>query len=382
MGLEELMRGKSLILAGALWLCPVVHAQEAAAGAEAVAASGTLTGYISTGYHFGLDRGGAPFALSPKHRAAWSLDVIGLSLRHPLDEWLFDAGYRIDLWLGPDAEHLDTGPSDHTMEIRQAFIDLRLPLVDPIAAGEARSIDLRIGVFDSPLGYESLDRHLNPHYTHSWGFTIEPTVHTGLLAMYPGVDALENDESDYLLSLGVANTVSPRINGAAQDVDRKTLLAGLTWRLPDSLGPLGDSIFSAGYVNGHPLNGTATVENLYLGLGLPLPSDRWRMGLVYDARMLKGAGNDDSVFGLYLGRRLNERLWLNLRGEIFRDGDRLFSAESSAEQTDGHGLTATLDYQLWENVISRLEYRWDHYDSPVNGRENAQALHLNLIYEF
>jgi len=98
--------------------------------------------------------------------------------------------------------------------------------------------------------------------------------------------------------------------------------------------------------------------------------------------MLKGAGNDDSVFGVYLGRRLNERLWLNLRGEIFRDGDRLFSAESSAEQTDGHGLTATLDYQLWENVISRLEYRWDHYDSSVNGRENAQALHLNLIYEF
>ena len=211
------MRGKILILAGALWLCPVVHAQEAAAGAEAVAASGTLTGYISTGYHFGLDRGGAPFALSPKHRAAWSLDVISLSLRHPLDEWLFDAGYRIDLWLGPDAEHLDTGSANNTLEIRQAFIDLRLPLVDPIAAGEARSIDLRIGVFDSPLGYESLDRHLNPHYTHSWGFTIEPTVHTGLLAMYPGVDTLENDESDYLFSLGVANTVSPRINGTAQD---------------------------------------------------------------------------------------------------------------------------------------------------------------------
>ena len=376
------MRAKILILAGGLWLCPLGHAQEAAAGAEAVAASGTLTGYISTSYHFGPDRGGAPFALAPKHRSAWSMDVFGLSLRQPLDDSLLDAGYRIDLWAGPDAAHLDTGVTDHTLEIRQAYLDFRLPIADPFEAGEARSIDLRIGVFDSPLGYESLDRHLNPHYTHSWGFTIEPTVHTGLLAMYPGVDAMERDESNYLFSLGVANTVSPRINGTAENVDRKTLLAGLTWQLPESLGPLGGSVFSAGYVNGRALTGAAAIEHLYLGLGLPLPPDRWRMGLVYDARMLEGAGNDDSVFGVYLGRRLNDQLWLNLRGEIFRDGDRLFSAESSAEQTDGHGITATLDYRLWENVISRLEYRWDHYDSPVNGRRNSQTLHLNLIYKF
>jgi hypothetical protein len=376
------MRGNILILAGGLCLCPFSHAQEAAAGAEAVAASGTLTGYLSTGYHFGLDRGGAPFALAPKNRSAWSLDVIGLSWRLPLDDSLLDAGYRIDLWAGPDAAHLDTGASDHTLEIRQAYLDLRLPIADPIDAGEARSIDLRIGAFDSPLGYESLDRHSNPHYTHSWGFTIEPTVHTGLLAMYPGVDAMEHDESNYLLSLGVANTVSPRINGTAENVDRKTLLAGLTYLLPESLDPLGGSVFSVGYVNGRALTGAAAIEHLYLGLGLPLPTDRWRMGLVYDARMLAGPGNDDSVFGVYLGRRLNDRLWLNLRGEIFRDGDRLFSAESSAEQTDGHGITATLVYQLWENVISRLEYRWDHYDAPVNGRRNSQALHLNLIYQF
>jgi len=112
------------------------------------------------------------------------------------------------------------------------------------------------------LGYESLDRNLNPHYTHSWGFTIEPTVHTGLLAMYPGVDAMEHGESNYLLSLGVANTVSPRINGTAENVDRKTLLAGLTYLLPESLGPLGGSVFSVGYVNGRALTGAAAIEHL------------------------------------------------------------------------------------------------------------------------
>ena len=376
------MRARIVILFGWLSFSALLHAQEAAAGANALAASTTLSGYVSTSYHFGPDGGNDPYALAPANRNAFSLDVIGLSIRRPLDEWLFDTGFRVDLWLGPDASLLDSGASASTVELRQAYIDLRVPIADPREAGGARSLDLRLGVFDSPLGYESLDRNLNPHYTHSWGFTIEPTLHTGLLAMYPGVDALENGESDYLFSFGVANTIDPRINATAQNEDRKTFLAGLTWLLPDSFGPLDGTAFSAGYVNGRARTGAKTDQNLYLGVGLPLPSDRWSLGLVYDARILDGAGNDDSVFGAYLGHRLNDKLSLNLRGEIFQDGAKLFNSESGAEQTDGHGLTATLDYRLWENVTSRLEYRWDHTDSLVNGRHDSQALHLNLIYEF
>ena len=320
------MRVRIVILFGWLSFSTILHAQEAAAGANALAASTSLSGYVSTSYHFGPDGGSDPYALAPANRNAFSLDVVGLSIRRPLDEWLFDTGFRVDLWLGPDAALLGSGASANTMELRQAYIDLRVPIADPRDAGEARSLDLRLGVFDSPLGYESLDRNLNPHYSHSWGFTIEPTLHTGLLAMYPGVDALENGESDYLFSLGVANTIDPRINGVAENVDRKTLLAGLTWLLPESFGPLGDTAFSAGYVNGRARTGAEPIQNLYLALGLPLRSDDWSLGLVYDARILGGAGNDDSVFGAYLGHRLNDKLSLNLRGELFRDGDKLFSS--------------------------------------------------------
>ncbi len=376
------MRARVIVLSGWLWLSSLVPAQEAPASVHALAASATLSGYVSSGYHFGPDGGSDPFALAPTHRDAFSLDVVGLSLQRPLDEWLFDAGFRIDLWLGPDASLLNSGITGNTVELRQAHFDLRMPIADPRDAGGPYSLDLRLGVFDSPLGYESLDRNDNPHYTHSWGFTIEPTLHTGLLAMYPGVDALENGESDYLFSLGVANTIDPRINGAPENVDRKSLLAGLTWLLPESFGPLRGTAFSAGYVNGKARTGAETVQNLYLALGLPLPSDRWTLSLVYDTRMPEGAGEDDSVLGVYLGHRLNDKLSLNLRGEIFRDGDKLFASEGGAEQTDGHSLTATLDYRLWDNVISRLEYRWDHTDQPVNGRDNTQAFHVNLIYEF
>ena len=369
-----------IILAGSF--CRSSRAQEAAAGAEALAASTSLSGYVSTSYHFGSGTGAFPFALSPKNRNAFSLNVIGFSLHKPLDEWLFDSGFRVDLWAGPDASKLDTGSSGSTVEIRKAFLDLRIPIADPRRTGGARSVDLRIGAFDSPLGYESLDRNRNPHFSHSWGFTIEPTVHTGLLAMYPGVDVLENGESDYLLSLGVANSVDPRINGGPPNTDRKSFLAGLTWLVPEGFGPLKGTALSAGYVNGRARTGSSPVQNLYLAAGLPLPSDAWTLAFTYDARILYGEGNDDSVVGTHLGYQASEKLQLYLRGELFQEGAKLFSAESPAEQTDGLSLTATAQYQLWEHVISRVEYRWDHTDSRLNGRFNSQAWHLNLIYNF
>ena len=59
-------------------------------------------------------------------------------------------------------------------------------------------------------------------------------------------------------------------------------------------------------------------------------------------------------------------------------------------------FTATAQYNLWANVISRLEFRWDHVEhgnffgvrnrEPTGGgcalRDNDFLLALNLIYQF
>ena len=205
------------------WLASLsLNAQEAPAAANALAASPSLSGYVSTTYHLERGAGNRNYRNADSVGSGWSLDHVALSLHLPLNEWLFDAGYRIDAWLGPDASLLESGSSsDNTVELRQAYIDFRIPLADP-RNGDARSIDLRAGLFDNPFGYESLDRNLNPHHTHSWGFTIEPTLHTGLLLMYPGVDVLENGEADYLLTLGTANTTDLETNAAAENDNRKT----------------------------------------------------------------------------------------------------------------------------------------------------------------
>ena len=98
--------------------------------------------------------------------------------------------------------------------------------------------------------------------------------------------------------------------------------------------------------------------------------------------MIDGDGNDDSVWGGYVKYQLNNKTSLNLRGEVFQDGTRLFSSESAAEQSDGYGLTTTLNYRLSENVLSRAEWRWDHTEVRVNGDHDTQSWSLSLIYEF
>jgi hypothetical protein len=386
MGVEVGMRG--LILFGLL-LSGSARAQDAAQTAPALAASATLSGYVSTGYRWGPGTGNFAYGLSgtTSRANAFSLDVVALSLHRPMVNWILDSGYRVDLWLGPDASDLDTGSTSNSAELRQAYLDLRFPLVNPLTSGETTSLDLRIGTFNSIVGFESPDHNANAHYTRSWGYTIQPTVHTGIIAFFPGtgrpgVDPLYEWDSRYQIALGVANTTDPRINGTPANADRKTLLAGFMWELPEALGLLGGSRFSLGYVNGRARTGSDPIQNLFLGLGLLPNSEKWNLSLTHDSRILPGAGNDDSVFGLYVGRRLSDDLTLSARAEIYQEGSKLYSGESAAEQTDGQGLTLTLNYKIWDNVISRLEYRWDNTDEPVNGRHNNQGFHLNFIYEF
>ena len=91
-----------LVSLGATW----AQAQEAPVGADSLSASTTLSGYVSTSYHGGTGSGKYPYALSHENRSSFTLDVVGLSFQRPLDEWLWDTGFRVDLWLGPQASGL------------------------------------------------------------------------------------------------------------------------------------------------------------------------------------------------------------------------------------------------------------------------------------
>jgi len=94
----------------------------------------------------------------PSKADGFNLDVIQLRIEKPLDEADWAAGYRIDLWAGPDANTLGTkstlaaGSGDFA--IRQAYVALRMPV--------GNGIDWKVGVFDSIIGYESVESGIIP----------------------------------------------------------------------------------------------------------------------------------------------------------------------------------------------------------------------------
>jgi hypothetical protein len=50
-----------------------------------------------------------------------------------------------------------------------------------------------MGVFNTIIGYESFESYLNPNYGRSYGWQIEPTQHTGLLASYQLSEAFRRE---------------------------------------------------------------------------------------------------------------------------------------------------------------------------------------------
>ncbi|HIG82211.1 MAG TPA: hypothetical protein EYQ62_11335, partial [Verrucomicrobiales bacterium] len=107
---------------------------------------------------------------------------VDLKLSSAQGDGAMDTGYTVELWMGPGAQSIGTADAatEGTVELMQANIDLRIS-----------GIDLKIGQFGTVVGAETYDYTSNTFYTHSWGFAVEPTHHTGLLASYTVSDDLQ-----------------------------------------------------------------------------------------------------------------------------------------------------------------------------------------------
>src|SRR6478672_13044329 len=102
----------ALIAAGLVSWPAVIHAEEKGNFVQTALASTTLSGYVDTSaqWNFGTGNGHLPpykFG-GPDKADGFNLDVVQLRLDKPLDESSWAAGYRVDLWLGPDANTLGT----------------------------------------------------------------------------------------------------------------------------------------------------------------------------------------------------------------------------------------------------------------------------------
>ena len=396
-----------LTAVGMASLPAVVQAEEKASSVMTALSSTTISGFVDTSVEWNPGTGNANppgYIYNKGKQDGFNLNKVKLRLERPIDDSQWGAGYRVDLLFGPDANVFGTtssGFATSDFAIQQAYVALHTPV--------GNGLDLKVGVFDSIIGYESHDGPNNPNYTRSYGTTIEPHTHTGILATY--------NASDWFgLAAGIANTVGPTINARANPPKAesyKAYLVSMALTAPESFGFLKGSTLYAGLVSGFNGNkigaGSTTLTNVdqtswYVGTTLTTPVTGLKVGASYD---YLGVGSQSGVantyygnnFAVYASAEATEKLSFHTRAEYFWQ-NRLYAGPTLPAQV--FELTETIQYDLWKNVLSRLEFRWDHqagtansavgtpdraYGGDLNGtgvpsKKNAVLIAANIIYKF
>jgi len=397
---------------GMVSMASVVQAEEKPNMVQTMLDSTMLSGYVDTSAQWnpGTGNGRLPdykFG-GPGKADGFNLDVLQIRIEKPLDPTEWSAGYRVDLWAGPDANVAGTqsfGPGSEggtaaDFAVKQAYIALRIPI--------GNGLDWKIGVFDSIIGYESDQGPSNPNYTRSYGHSFEPQTFTGVLASYRFCEA-------FALSAGIANTKGPGINSRAFGEDgkaesSKTYMASFLVTAPESMGFLGGSTLEAGFVNGlDDQEGRADYDqnsaSYYVGATLATPISGLRLGGAFDYLDVHNLRGETYSLAGYTSFQATEKLSLHFRGEYLRDRgqQKFFTTDftdpaASTNPDRVLALTATAQYDLWKNVVSRLEFRWDHSlsgqrvwgtartdevgDTVGGSLRNEWLLAANVIYKF
>jgi len=369
---------------GVVSIGSVARAEEAQMNAVQTAlASTVISGYVDTSYEhqFDPDKEYPGFSIPFRGNGTsklngFNLNVVKLSLEKAMDESEWASGYKVDLLFGPDAVNYNTSAnasSGSDFAIKQAYVALRTPV--------GNGIDWKMGVFDTIIGYESFEAGNNPNFTRSWGYAVEPTQHTGLLGTYR-----VNDNVSF--SAGLANTLYSGINARNNELgtdsySRAAWMASVSVTAPDSMGALTGSTLYAGLVGGFA-GGNEDQVNYYVGFTLATPVAGLKLGGAFDyvsnTQGLEGA--DTWVAGLYASYQATEKLSLHVRGE-YGSADAnspVFLGSGSDEKV--WGLTGTMQYALWNNVVSRLELRYDNVNPDSGNDETGVGAYVNVIYKF
>jgi hypothetical protein len=388
-----------LAAAGIVSLASVVQAEEAQSQVLTALSSTTLSGYVDTSaiWHLGkgnglvaraFDQGSAqgatPTAAGFNKQDGFNLNAVKLTLEKPLDDGQWAAGYHVGLMFGPDANALASNSAftpSSDFAIKDAYVTLRAPV--------GNGLEFKVGLWTELLGYEVTESLNNPNYSRSWGFFLEPILHTGVLASYKFNDSVS-------LSGGVVDNgvASNAINSRPALESKKSYTGMLTLTAPESFGFLKGATVSLTVLDSGIAGGKNPI-NYYAGGTIPTPIEGLTVGVAYDYRA-NGAFNSsyENAIGGYLIYQATEKLKFASRTEYATGSPgtwgitpALNAAGTEWQNVRLLGETFTIDYALWANVITRAELRWDHSLSGqrmflTGNARNSLSLALNVIYKF
>jgi len=369
-----------LAAVGAISMASAVRADEAApklSQLNTAVSSTVISGYVDVAAQWNAGNPGKttaanqPIGLSTGKVDGFNLNSVTISLDKPLDESQWASGYHIDLNWGTDAAAF--GANGAGAPVRQAYVTMRTPV--------GNGIDWKLGAFDGVTGYEVNTGYANPNYTRSYGYQVNPASELGFIGSYKVCDivAVQTGIAQRGMTFAGPFASSPALDQKSVGLSSKDYIATVALTAPESLGFLKGSVINLqtvqgldnGAVNNYSVNGTFAT-----------PVAGLKLGLAYDkVQDLAAHVVDFNIFGVYATFQATDKLGFNLRGEYV-------DAPTKFEE-----VTATIQYDLWANVVSRLEVRWDRIESGVfynNGSylpavpsvQNAFLVALNLVYKF
>jgi hypothetical protein len=381
----------------------------------------TLSGYVDTSYTeqfggrgTGFGSGRANLHQFDVNNNNFNVNAVKLALEKALpddkDDWA--AGFRVDTLYGADARFLgdaafqsvnSSGQNTSGLALEQALVKFRIPV--------GNGLDIYAGKFVTFLGYEVIESPANLNFSRGLLFTNAiPLTTTGVYADYKFNDEVE-------AKLGIVDGWNNSISSTSADPAATYGFGGkaITGQInisnpaknanfcqsfiysPDSTEPAG--------VNGGGDNGPSVVYDVWgnwnpvfvkdsaltLGFnvdfgysgasGLPagLPGEPAGFGGLPDTTTWWGAA-------LYASYKFNKVFTLSGRGEYLHEDGALFpkyglGTSPSAENfgvgpltpngfvdpsQDDFEYTLTASFNIWDNLLTRAEYRVDVISSGSN----------------
>jgi hypothetical protein len=378
----------------------------------------TLSGYVDTSYteQFGGRGTGFGGGQAVGHQFDvnnnnFNVNAVKIALEKALpdkNEWA--AGFRIDTIYGADARFLNdsgftTGDgSSNGFALEQALVKFRIPV--------GNGLDIYAGKFVTFLGYEVIESPANPNFSRGLLFTNAiPLTHTGVYADYKFNDTVEakfgvvdgwnNSVTSFTGSdqtfggkaiTGQVNVNSP---GKNANITQSFIYSpqGDTGAANPSEGPgtpltaAGDSVTGDNPVFVYDIwgNWTPTFDkngNTTLGFNLDYG---------YDSYSWYGAA-------LYAQYKLTKVITLAGRGEYLHSdanagkfgagGVTTFTGGAATGFTpmsqDDYSLTATISFAVWDNLLTRAEYRFDDLSAGTTGTSSSvqNEVSLEAVYSF
>lgn len=312
------------------------------------------------------------------------LNQLVLTLDRPYDEnRSFDAGFRLDGLYGCDAllsrslgllPYAGSGTGDNWADLPQFYGQLWLK------TGDSSGLELTVGKFLTPIGYEALFAPNTPLYSRSFLFGFaEPLSHTGVKANYVfcphasayfgivnGWDDFRDNNHAHSYMAGFALTGKEQIDGHARDTFGFNMITG-----PEQPGNIS---------NQRTLLDMTATHWWTAKLSSGLTAD-W--GTEADVDGFKRA----NWYGVahYLTCIVNPYVTTLWRAEWFKDdtGVRIGAPGNYVENTLGLMLTPWPKDHILKNVVVRPEIRWDTAEHAVfDGRYNQLTAAVDVIIKF